>query len=170
MSPEQLRGATGEIDGRSDVYALGVIFYRLMAGRLPAAGPPGPELSGSIAQVAMRAMSADRAHRYQSAADMAFDLRECLEGRVPASSQQTGLVAESFAPRVVTATRGDGRFVAVGLVNGTVVVLDPANGSPLVTISGDGTPLEGLAFDTDGRLAIVRTGGRAERIDMPAPA
>ena len=35
MSPERLRGVTGEVDARSDIYALGVMFYRLMAGRLP---------------------------------------------------------------------------------------------------------------------------------------
>ncbi|MBV9331962.1 MAG: serine/threonine protein kinase, partial [Alphaproteobacteria bacterium] len=35
MSPERLRGVTGEVDARSDIYALGVIFYQLMAGRLP---------------------------------------------------------------------------------------------------------------------------------------
>jgi serine/threonine protein kinase len=35
MSPEQLRGASAEVDGRADVYAIGVMFYRLMAGRLP---------------------------------------------------------------------------------------------------------------------------------------
>ena len=35
MSPERLRGVTGEADAGSDIYALGVMFYRLMAGRLP---------------------------------------------------------------------------------------------------------------------------------------
>jgi serine/threonine protein kinase len=35
MSPERLRGVTGDVDARSDIYAMGVMFYRLMAGRLP---------------------------------------------------------------------------------------------------------------------------------------
>src|SRR6185369_581172 len=35
MSPEQLRSAPADVDGRSDVYALGVLFYRLLSGHLP---------------------------------------------------------------------------------------------------------------------------------------
>ena len=35
MSPEQLRGAVADVDRRSDVYAMGVLLFRLIAGRLP---------------------------------------------------------------------------------------------------------------------------------------
>jgi non-specific serine/threonine protein kinase/serine/threonine-protein kinase len=186
MSPEQLRGATGDIDGRSDVYALGVMLYRLMAGRLPfdvgglplleaaqrilhadvpRLGAIDPELGGSIEQVAARAMSPDRERRYQSAADLAADLHACLEGRVPTRSHTAGRTDATPGSPVLVAECVD-RFVAIGAINGTVVILDAVSGAQLAVIPGDGTPLERLAFDDDGRLAIGRANGRVDLIGI----
>jgi serine/threonine protein kinase len=123
MSPERLRGVTGEVDARSDIYALGVMFYRLMAGRLPfdvrgltlleaaqrilrAQVPPlgsvDSALAGSIEQVAKRSMSPDRDERYQSAADLTTDLRACLEGRALTQSHaaQSVTAAPAFRPPI----------------------------------------------------------------------
>jgi serine/threonine-protein kinase len=183
MSPERLRGSTTEVDGRSDVCALGVMFYRLMAGRLPfdvgglplvdaaqrilhtevaPLGSIDATLRGSIEQVAQRAMAPDPERRYQSAADLAADLRACLEGRMPASvpAGDRSLVRSS---RAIVAESDDHRFLAVGVVNGTVLLLDAISGAQLASVQGDGTPLERLAFDADG-LSIVWRGGRVERV------
>jgi serine/threonine protein kinase len=187
MSPERLRGVTGEADARSDIYALGVMFYRLMAGRLPfdvrgltlleaaqrillADVPPlgsvDSALAGSIDQVAKRSMSPDREQRYPSAADLATDLRACLEGRALTQwHSQRVTAAPAFRP--LMAESGDHRCVAVGLVSGTVLVLDSSSGMQLIVIDGDGTRLERLAFDADGRLAIGWASGRVDRIEIP---
>ena len=187
MSPERLRGVAGEVDARSDIYALGVMFYRLMAGRLPfevrgltlleaaqrilhAQIPPlgsvDAALAGSIEQVAKRSMSPDREQRYQSATDLATDLRACLEGRALTQSHTVPSVTAGPPFRPLMAETGDQRSVAVGLASGTVVVLDSSSGAQLAVIPGDGTCLERLTFDTEGQLSMAWTSGRIDRIEV----
>jgi serine/threonine protein kinase/WD40 repeat protein len=107
MSPEQVRAVPGEIDTRTDIHALGVILFRLLAGRLPFAAddPPLPELARRIVQddptrlgvidaalkgdlevIAARAMAKEKERRYASAADLASDLRRYLTGQPIAAS------------------------------------------------------------------------------------
>jgi hypothetical protein len=99
VAPEQL-DPSKPIDNRTDVYALGVILYELLCGRPPYAGAGdaeivaairagqprlpieiAPETPEPLQAIALKAMERDPAARYQSAADLAADLRRYVEGR-----------------------------------------------------------------------------------------
>jgi serine/threonine protein kinase/Tfp pilus assembly protein PilF len=92
MAPEQLRGE--EIDHRADLFSFGVVMYEMAALRLPFRGEHEAALTYSIAnedpasvsshrkdipqeldQIIMKCLQKDRASRYQSAAEIAEDLR-----------------------------------------------------------------------------------------------
>jgi eukaryotic-like serine/threonine-protein kinase len=91
ISPEQVKGKRG--DGRSDVYALGVMLYEMLTGKPPFQGPNpfaimndrllnnpvppreiDPSISPQLQEVIYRALERDPKNRYANAREMAWDL------------------------------------------------------------------------------------------------
>jgi serine/threonine protein kinase len=89
MSPEQCQGGTVSVDGRADIYALGVMLYEALTGRLPFLGenypalahshiyeqPPhplalNPALDPAVAQIILTAMMKNPQQRYQRAGEL----------------------------------------------------------------------------------------------------
>ena len=138
FSPEQAQGRVA--DEKSDLYSVGVVLYEMLTGQVPFDGedarevalkhvretPPVPSsvqkgITPALDEIIARALSKEASQRYQSAAEMAADLKRALVRprggfvRVPGKEETPAVEEKSFSAALRRNLRKIA-FVALGLL------------------------------------------------------
>lgn len=143
MSPEQARGL--EVDGRSDIFSVGIVLFEMLSGQPPFAGatpsdvmvsileyePPKlarllPAVPAELERIVSKALRKDREERYQTVKDLQLDLKNLLQ-----ELELKAKLGDSY---------------------------------PDVTLSGSGP---GVAPVRSGREAVNRSGSQEEQVYIP---
>jgi PAS domain S-box-containing protein len=195
MSPEQTGRTERQVDGRSDLYVLGVLMYRLLCGRLPfdagdamewahchLARAPLPMRSYAafptvVESIVGKLLAKAPEDRYQSCAGLQFDLERCLRDvdrseDVPAFP----LGARDQAGRLELPQQLFGRNAEAAALTETLEAVAAGGRSRLVLLSGaPGVGKTSLAQSLRDRVAAL--GGRCiegkydqEQLDVPYSA
>lgn len=134
MSPEQARGIA--VDGRTDLFSLGVVLYEMVASHLPFAGnntneiisailsreQPAPlarfahDVPAELDRIVSKALAKDREERYQSAKDLLIDLKR-LKQRLAFEAEQARSQPPDANPAMPAATSYE--HVAINSASGS---------------------------------------------------
>ncbi|HWL93188.1 MAG TPA: protein kinase [Phycisphaerae bacterium] len=178
-SPEQMEGTPSRIDMRTDVYSLGAILFQLLTNALPfdvgsnvrdvfeqvmfheppppsqvVAGAGGPEIDGELDTIVLKCLSKDRDRRYQSAAELARDLRRYLEGSPIEAKRDSALYVLRKTLR---------RYRLRVAVGGTLLAIFGVFGIVMAFLYRHSTQLEREAVRTASSLASLLTQSNIEQ-------
>jgi hypothetical protein len=170
MAPEQARGHIAKIDARTDVFGVGAMLYKTLTGAPPYTGkllealelaqsakvkPPAEFTNNSIkpppqlSEIAMKAMSMDPAERFQSAGELATELRAFLRGG-------NWFPLQVFAAGAIIVREGDPADAAYIITKGKCEVRKADSGDALLRTLQEG--------DVFGETAIFADSPRSASV------
>jgi serine/threonine-protein kinase len=193
MSPEQMR-STRDVDARTDIWALGVIGYQLLAGRLPFHGrtvteiitaviqtPPeplsrvAPAVPAGLEAVIARCLQKDVSRRYASIAELAAEIAPFAPsgGMQSAAISKRALEPRSVRPEMLSTTA----VAAVTHPETGRILTGPVSsdsGARMFLVGMAAATVVGLALAVGLAIGVSRSrdldgGGRAQAGDSPPP-
>jgi TolB-like protein/Tfp pilus assembly protein PilF len=170
MSPEQAEGK--EADERADIYALGIVLFEMLTGRVPFEGetplsvalkhkteaPPDPgkintQIPDDLARLILRCLEKEKVKRFQSAQELLGELAK-IEKEIPTAEKvlpkRKPLTSKEVTVKLKHRWRAIAAVAAVALIAGAAILF-LSRGKPVSTPTARANRLVVLPFENLGR-------------------